>query len=354
MSRSILPFVLLAVTALCAQSTVQPKAADSDHASDVGDFSRPLTWKEGRQIVQMAWQSRSQTDPAIDCSHLVHDVYESAGLHYPYATSNELYAGVDGFKRVRVPQPADLIVWPGHVGIVVDPQQRSFYSSLNSGLKIDSYDAAAWRARGPAHFFRYLLHQGESVVAPKNRNVQTADLSGDDNAPATAVGSSKAVPDIPDPPSRVGIATLHDEIFLKGERPVGKNTIHEALLKAWNNVSEERQDRWDDAQRLTIVETLKVERVRLNGGSGVVEVRIKSAARMRPDGLDTRAATESLNFHLKREKQGWRLEDSSGRMYLAGNAAVAAVSERLAGLARENASRADQAQAAALLHSLVH
>src|SRR6185312_483376 len=137
MPRSLLPFVLLAITATSAQNGARPKAVETGRAQSSDEVSRPLSWKEGKQVLQIAWQSRNLTDPAIDCSHLVHDLYQSAGLDYPYATSNQLYAGVDGFERVRAPQPADLIVWPGHVGIVVDPQQRSFYSSLNSGLKID-------------------------------------------------------------------------------------------------------------------------------------------------------------------------------------------------------------------------
>jgi cell wall-associated NlpC family hydrolase len=91
----------------------------------------------------------------LDCSHLVNDLYERVGLHYDYLPSRELYKGAKGFKRVRMPHAGDLIVWRGHVGIVSDPQQHTFVSSLRTGVKIANYESSYWRHRGAARFFRY-------------------------------------------------------------------------------------------------------------------------------------------------------------------------------------------------------
>src|SRR5690349_19780578 len=63
---------------------------------------RLLTWSEGVQVINVAWKNMSKFDSAIDCSHLVNQIYELAGMSYPYATSNELYEGVDGFERVQI------------------------------------------------------------------------------------------------------------------------------------------------------------------------------------------------------------------------------------------------------------
>lgn len=90
-----------------------------------------------------------------DCSHLVHTIYSDAGLSYRYADSRDLYYGVSGFQRVSKPEPGDLIVWRSHSGIVVDPEQHSFYSSLNSGLGIDYYDSRYWKHKGKPHFYRF-------------------------------------------------------------------------------------------------------------------------------------------------------------------------------------------------------
>jgi cell wall-associated NlpC family hydrolase len=98
----------------------------------------------------------------LDCSHLVHDIYARAGLPYDYATSRDLYDGVDAFRRVRVPLPGDIIVWRGHVGIVIDPDTHQFLSALRSGVKVSEYDTNYWKMRGHPRFYRYAL-QGDGA-----------------------------------------------------------------------------------------------------------------------------------------------------------------------------------------------
>jgi len=92
----------------------------------------------------------------LDCSHFVQWLFERAGLYYGYAPSRILYAGMAGFKRVHHPEAGDLIVWPGHVGIVVDPEEETFLSALRSGVKTASYTSRYWKRRGRPRFFRYL------------------------------------------------------------------------------------------------------------------------------------------------------------------------------------------------------
>lgn len=92
----------------------------------------------------------------MDCSHFVQYLYEQAGLYYGYAPSRTLYDGMDGFRRVLHPKKGDLIVWRGHVGIVVDPQETTFLSALRSGVKTSSYQSHYWKRRGRPHFLRYV------------------------------------------------------------------------------------------------------------------------------------------------------------------------------------------------------
>jgi hypothetical protein len=63
---------------------------------------------------------------------------------------------MDGFKRVLHPKPGDLIVWQGHVGIVVDPAETTFLSALRSGVKVSSYESQYWKRRGKPHFLRFV------------------------------------------------------------------------------------------------------------------------------------------------------------------------------------------------------
>ncbi len=94
---------------------------------------------------------------SYDCSHLVHSLYERVGLHYPYATSRTLYQGIEEFQRVLQPTSGDVVVWRGHMGIVVDPSRHSFLSALKKGVKISSYISDYWQHRGTPRFFRFAL-----------------------------------------------------------------------------------------------------------------------------------------------------------------------------------------------------
>jgi hypothetical protein len=115
-----------------------------------------LTPDDGLSVIAAALDARVYTGPRRDCSHLVHLIYDRAGFSYRYASSSDLYKGTDNFQVVTRPQPGDLVVWSGHVGIVVNPAQRVFFSTLRHGPGTDNYDAKYWKRRGPVRFYRYI------------------------------------------------------------------------------------------------------------------------------------------------------------------------------------------------------
>jgi cell wall-associated NlpC family hydrolase len=132
--------------------SVGPDAiADRDNASR-GQAPLTLSPEDGLSVITAALDSR----PKRDCSHLVHAIYTRAGFPYRYARSSDLYAGRDEFQRVIHPQLGDLVVWRGHVGIVVNPAQHVFYSAMRSGPGTDTYDAPYWKHRGQVRFYRYI------------------------------------------------------------------------------------------------------------------------------------------------------------------------------------------------------
>ncbi len=134
----------------CPRGVPGAHAQESQHKTTA---PRPLTRHEGSAIVRTALHSRHHE---VDCSHLVHAVYERVGFSYDYAPSSNLYEGTDEFRRVAKPQPGDLAVWRGHAGIVVNPAQRSFFSLLSSGPGVDCWDSPYWKQWGRPRFFRYL------------------------------------------------------------------------------------------------------------------------------------------------------------------------------------------------------
>lgn len=163
----------LALGASFAQAQTQP-AQGSDEVSHVRlkPVSRRaapavLSPDDGLSVIAAALDARVKASRQPDCSHLVHAIYLQAGFPYPYASSSDLYAGSDDFQRVTQPQPGDLVVWPGHVGIVVNPAQRAFFSRLRHGPGVDAYDAQYWKQRGQARFFRYVKTGPARVTPPR-------------------------------------------------------------------------------------------------------------------------------------------------------------------------------------------
>jgi cell wall-associated NlpC family hydrolase len=101
----------------------------------------------------------------LDCSHFVHYVFNKVGIDYDYAPSVDLYRGMAPFKRVLRPKPGDLVVWRGHVGIVVDPGESTFLSKLRTGVKVASYESRYWKMRGRPRFFRFSTRPGPILQA---------------------------------------------------------------------------------------------------------------------------------------------------------------------------------------------
>src|SRR5215469_1446347 len=123
---------------------------------------------QGEAIVQAAWELRRGLNPKPDCSHFIQAVYAKAGFVYDYATTREIYTGVDGFRRVQHPQPGDLVVWRGHMGIIIDPSEHSFYSSVLSGFAIENYQSHYWQARfGYPRFYRFVVKDVHAPKAPR-------------------------------------------------------------------------------------------------------------------------------------------------------------------------------------------
>ena len=172
---------VLTVTSTTAQQHHEPIAATYSTTPNFIDHQtkplapRTLTADEGLAVLGAALESRAHPDFESDCSHLVHAIYERAGFQYPYASSSTLYAGNDGFRRVLRPQPGDLVVWRGHVGIAVNPAQGSFSASAFWARR-RLLQFPIWRERGHPHFLRYVTNSPatfQTATSSRERNLKT-------------------------------------------------------------------------------------------------------------------------------------------------------------------------------------
>jgi len=156
--------VLLCGLALCvswAQQEPRPAQPSSTRRQSATEnqgrkTGQTLTPDDGLSVIAAALDSKVRRSSGRDCSHLVHAIYERAGFPYAYASSSDLYDGIEGFRRIARPQPGDLVVWRGHVGIVIRPSRHVFFSFMRAGPGIDDYEAPYWTHRGQARFYRYV------------------------------------------------------------------------------------------------------------------------------------------------------------------------------------------------------
>jgi len=92
---------------------------------------RPIAKTEGRKI--LATIPTIDTEPESERMFpLSSRCLRASGFPYDYVSSRELYIGSTNFTRCTAPA-GDLVVWRGHVGIVIDPKQHSFFSFVRSG-----------------------------------------------------------------------------------------------------------------------------------------------------------------------------------------------------------------------------
>lgn len=144
-------------------ATGAPLSAQSAGLRPDSARARLLSKTQGRHIVRAISATAFDASAEEDCSHLVHALYEKAGFPYDYASSHDLYTGHESFARVSRPQPGDLIVWRGHVGIVTDPRHHVFFSFLSDGPGIQAYNSAYWRSRGIPRFYRYVINKSKET-----------------------------------------------------------------------------------------------------------------------------------------------------------------------------------------------
>jgi hypothetical protein len=330
--------LLLYVTATVALA--QEKRASSNGAYRVARetpnlqqkpiASRALSLSEGLAILGVALDlHHSQADFSADCSHFVHGLYERAGFPYEYASSSDLYAGIDEFRRVANPQPGDLAVWRGHAGIVVNPVQHSFFSVLGSGPGVDSYDSLYWKQRGQPRFLRYIkpVPRGTVSTSIKSVNWQPKvlnDAERYESAPDCRVpGISEAYSSQTAPSARLAESQpVNTEtsrvVVLTSVRPKS-DQVSAAFLQACS-ASEEMlrgRDPFELVQSLIVFDQFEVKKVHISGNQGWIEVQIDELVSLTGDKVEGHKQSERQRWALRRiGNKSWTLTPLRDAIYL--------------------------------------
>ena len=312
-----------------------------------------LSSEQGQMVVRVARKRRGNVRGQPDCSHLVHEVYRRAGYDYPYATSFSLFAGVRSFVRVKTPQPGDLIVWPGHVGIVFDPGKHTFYSSLSSGLGVDSYVSRYWRGRGRARFYRFVPGGPGGILMAAGPPQRSKRAPGRATTAGLAAVSPAASPTL-EIPSSIRIVTSSPQ------------PTREEVAEALSELSNAAVDllRGDDLaalrQPVIIYDQLHVKGVKVKGRKGRARIQIDSRVTIDGKKIKQKRRSQKQRWELRRDNAGWRALRPQNWVYVPREVAVHVLAEKLELLTRadypvkDRTRHADQkAQLAHLLYSLL-
>ncbi len=263
----------------------------------------------------------------------MHAIYERAGFPYSYANSSSLYAGKARFERVARPQPGDLVVWPGHVGIAVNPAQRSFFSALRSGLGVEPYDSPYWKKRGHPRFLRYVTKApAANRVASSSREDNLKTVASTDTYPLSSNSLTFDASDEPhihpDPAwDDVSVAAVHSQRPVPGE-------ITDALEQILGESGDRLNglDMLNPSKPLMVFDQLSVERVHLQRDHGWAEVRIDGALKLSTQKTNSTKHRERQRWPVLRKHGTWEITIPSDAIYIRSDVAVRVLAHQLSAL----------------------
>jgi hypothetical protein len=351
---------------VCLTGAALGKAQAAPQAQEEEATFRLLTAEEGRAIVTAAWEQDQPAPGTQDCSHLVHQIYLNAGFEYPYASSFDIYAGNENFARVKTPQAGDLVVWPGHVGIIVDPRAHSFYSLVSSGLDAQDYEGAYWRSRGRPRFYRYKKGDADSLSVAKTpapaqipnatRQHSTATIiekqptseNVSANRPPKAASERKAViygPPAPGVAETAAAAEVPSSILIAAANKLPtRSEVAEAISELSNGAGGVL--RASDPAKLqmpvVIYERLSVERLEIKKDHGWARLQIDSKASIAGEGTDLKRRREKVRWELRHTASGWEAVTPSDRAYVPKDVAVRNLADQLARLTASDGAAAHE------------
>jgi len=349
----------LAVSVVNAQAVSSPQESTANF--------RLLTSEEGRAIVNAAWEQNQPAGGSEDCSHVVHEIYVKAGFEYAYASSFDIYAGNENFARVKTPQAGDLIVWPGHVGIMVDPLQHSFYSLVSTGFDAQDYQGLYWKSRGKPRFYRFKVEDSKSVTvakaAPPARTPKSEGQRGGAlvtekhsaaeysaaNRPPKAASERTAVFHGTRPPEDADAPALTTEVppsilIVTGKKQPTREEITEGISE-YSNAAGNVLRAGDPAKLrspVVIFERFNVERVEIKRDHGWAQLQIDSKVSVSANGAELKKRREKVRWELRRTESGWEAVPPPDRTYVPRDMAVKNLAGHLARLTESGGAAENQ------------
>ncbi len=358
----------IAILQICLAAALTAQTANARPRED----TRPqlLSRNQGQAVADFALREGLGVRPKPDCSHLVHMLYTRAGLIYPYEGSRVLLRGVPAFARVKTPQAGDLAVWRGHVGIVLSPRDKTFVSSVRSGIITESWTNDYWSARGRPRFFRYIVgpqadlalleevttrrepavatasvgrtpqaemgrtpqaEMGRTAQAEMGRTAQAemeatpqAEEPGAVTDPAGSITSSAEADDSQKQPSIIGVIRRRskpDKADITAAFRQGGLDLARALTNVNGSVLELERP-------LSIIERMEVKQVKIRHDHGVLRLKLVETLALDLGKVRPNITTER-ELAVDHRDGVWVISDPHERLYIPREKAVDALENQL-------------------------
>jgi len=356
----------LALSVVCLIG-VSARAQVVDSTPTKPPATRLLTVKEGRSIVNVALEQEQPPPGTQDCSHLTHQIYMNAGFEYPYASSLELFSGTENFVRVKFPHAGDLVVWPGHVGIVVNPSQHTFSSLGSTGLGVRDYESPYWKSRGRPRFYRYrvknptVLSATKVHTSPQTLNTKAqqskAALTESRQAEEDSIPNQQAKPAleqtallygpmVPVEPTNIGAEPQFPStiIVAEGSKPPTREEIAGGVSELCDTVGSMLQsvDLFELRSTVVIVERFSVERLEIKRDHGWADLQIDSRVSIVNGAIQRKESRENVRWGLRRLTAGWEAVNPPDRIYLPHDSEVKNLATQLARLTQSEGAATHQ------------
>jgi NlpC/P60 family protein len=316
---------------------------------------------EGLSILAAALESRHHADSRLDCSHLIHAIYERAGFPYSYANSSDLYDGAEDFRQVTRPQTGDLIVWRGHVGIVISGEQHTFFSALRTGRGVETYDSKYWKRRGRPRFFRYIRESPALAASPTRVGLKLAGLenagSRETADPVATASDEMGDRESPSVAAAVAEPPIPRVQAIHSSRPKPED-VSKALLPTYDAVAQalESHDLLNASQRVVVFDSLTVRKVQLKHDQGWAEVQIDGPVPLVALSSSPKKRSERQHWGLvRKDRDTWELAFPADVIYLSRDAGARVVAHQLTALTDTDpkGNRERKVQLAEMLNALL-
>jgi hypothetical protein len=309
---------------------------------------RTLSLEQGQALADFASRFGPEVSPKPDCSHLVHLLYTRAGLNYEYQDSRQLRRGVPEFVRVKTPQPGDLAVWFGHVGVVLSAEDKTFLSSVRSGIIVESWTNDYWSARGRPRFLRYVVSPRAELTLLAGVSSRSDDGAGDEEngRAASDPGNSlqASTSDEPNLPSALATMRQHSK---PDKRDIAR-AFHEGSIDLSRSL--DVQPMRTNAL-VSVVERVEVKQVKISHNEGSVRLKLTETLALEHGKMKSGSVIER-ELTVEQRDGAWVISDPDQRVYVLREQAEAVLEKQLRLKLQTGTARSDKRALVAALNYL--